>query len=113
MYRAKVGEVLNLRDEGECARGHEFDEGWEHGLVSRAFDAQEGVPEVFAEFGGVLAEFGGPCHFLGPRGRHDGLKTHWAMRQTSGYSIDPPERRISGVLRLLFQKFVLAFVENN
>jgi hypothetical protein len=49
-------------------------------LVFRAFDAQEGVPEVFAELRGVLAEFGWPCHLLGPRSRHDRLKTHWAMR---------------------------------
>jgi hypothetical protein len=37
-------------------------------------------PEVFAEFRGVLVACGGPCHVLGPRGRHDGLKKHWAMR---------------------------------
>ena len=60
----------------------------------------------------MLAEFGGPCDFWGPGSRHDGQKTHWAMRLTSVYSIDPPERRIGAVLWLLFRKFVLAVAKS-
>jgi hypothetical protein len=105
---AEVGEAVNLSDEGEGTHGHVCDQIGGHGLVSSAFDGQEGVPEVSAEFRGVLAEFGWPCDFWGPGSRHEGRKTHWAVRPSSGYSIDPPERRLGAVLWLLFQKFVLA-----
>jgi hypothetical protein len=107
---AKVGEIVNLGDEGESAYGHKLDQIGGHGLVSSALDGREGVSQVFSEFRGVLVELGALCDCWGFRSRHDGRKMQGAMRPTSGYSIDPPERRIGAVLWLLSRKFALAVV---